>query len=259
MASSPRVVIPKPIDVPGMFLPDPSDEFSGTLKANWSWVRQPVSTTYSLSEHPGFFRFRTQSADLFEGSNNASVLLEDAPSGDFMVETKFEFNLPPSGCCFNYQQAGMLLYQDDDNFLKLAHFSNWETRQVEWAKEVTPTNTIGHTYGNTVIGPPAVPGPITTTTWLRIVKRTDAETGQQYYTGYSSFDGLNWERGATWTHSLSHIRIGLIAMGGEGHVADFDYVRVYRLAPNIPGFRPRLYLPLTFGHKMAVLDDDGRR
>jgi len=44
----------------------------------------------------------------------------DAPRGDFMVETKFAFDLPPDGV-FNFHQAGLVLYQDDDRFLKLAH------------------------------------------------------------------------------------------------------------------------------------------
>ncbi|HVG00020.1 MAG TPA: family 43 glycosylhydrolase, partial [Chloroflexia bacterium] len=233
---------PKPIDVPAAQLPEYSDEFNGALESQWGWVRQPPSTTYSLTEHPGFFRFRTQQADLYEGNNSASVLTETAPAGEFMVETKFEFNLPPSNCCFNYQQAGIVLYQDDDHYVKLDHFSLWETRQTEWAKETgasDPDRARNHTYGNTVISSPGQPGLITTTTWLRIVKRIDGVTGQQYYTGYVSFNGFNWDRGATWTHNLTNIKIGLIAMGRSSDAsdpndyrnADFDYVRVYTLAP----------------------------
>jgi hypothetical protein len=36
-------------------------------------------------------------------------------------------------------------------------------------------------------------------------------------------------RGGTWTHNLPGARLALFAMGGPGgHVAEFDYVRVYR-------------------------------
>ncbi|HUS13526.1 MAG TPA: family 43 glycosylhydrolase [Chloroflexia bacterium] len=223
---------PRPIDVPGSFLPQYSDEFNGTLGPQWSWVRQPVSTTYSLTEHPGFFRFRTQDADLYQDNNSASILIEAVPLSNFLAEVKFEFNLPPEGCCFNYRQAGMLAYQNDDSFLKLAHVSIWETRQTEWAKEVPvtpPQNT--RRYGNTVIGPPGVPGVLTTTTWLRIAKRTDQGTGEQFYTGYSSADGTSWVRGATWTHAFTDTKIGLISMGGPDFIADFDYVHLYTLAP----------------------------
>ncbi|MDQ3703703.1 MAG: family 43 glycosylhydrolase [Chloroflexota bacterium] len=226
----------RPMHATGALLEPQLDEFNGALEPQWGWVRPPATTTYSLTEHPGFFRFRTQNADLHQGNNSASVLTETAPSGDFMVEVKFEFNLPPSGCCHNYQQAGVVLYQDDDHYVKLTHVSIWNTRQTEWAKETGPNDPdrahrSGHTYGNSVIGPPGAHTIPTTTTWLRIVREGNTNTGEQYYTGYSSIDGVNWERGATWTHNLSNLKIGLVSMGGSGHIADFDYVRVYSLAP----------------------------
>jgi len=63
---------------------------------------------------------------------------------------------------------------------------------------------------------------------LRIVKETRA--GEEHYTAYTSLDGVNWNRGGTWTHQLgSNARIGLVSMGGSGFEAEFDYVRVYRL------------------------------
>ena len=221
---------PRPMDIPDTILAGPSDEFNGALEPQWTWVRPPPTGTVSLTEHPGFFRFRTQDADLYEDNNSASVLTEPAPAGDFLVEAKFEFNLPPNGCCFNYRQAGLLLYQDDDQYVKLAHVSIWETRQTEWAKEVAPPAPARpRRYGNTVIAVPGAPGVLTTTTWLRIVKRTDS--GTQLYTGYTSFDGLNWVRGATWTHNLSNLKIALVSMGGTDFTADFDYVHVYTLAP----------------------------
>jgi arabinan endo-1,5-alpha-L-arabinosidase len=232
----------RPHDLPGATLEPYTDEFNGAIEPQWGWVRQPPTMTYSTTEHPGFFRFRTQQADLHQNNNSASVLTETAPIGEFLVETKFEFNLPPAGCCFNYQQAGIVLYQDDNHYVKLAHVSLWETRQIEWAKETgatDPDRARNWTYGNSVIGPPGAAGVQTTTTWLRIVRRVNTNTGEQYYTGYSSHNGTDWVRGGTWTHNLSNIKIGLIAMGRGGdasdpndvRIADFDYVRVYSLAP----------------------------
>ncbi|HEX8231631.1 MAG TPA: family 43 glycosylhydrolase, partial [Chloroflexia bacterium] len=244
----------RPDDAPATQLEPYTDEFSGTVEPQWTWVRTPPTNT-STTENPGYFRFRTQAADLHQASNTAPVLVEDAPAGEFMVETKFEFNLNPSGCCFNYQQAGIVLYQDDDHYVKLAHASIWETRQIEWAKETgttDPDRARTATYGNSVIGPPGAMNIQTTTTWLRIVKRINANTGEQYYTGYSSIDGTNWVRGATWTHNLSNLKIGLVAMGRGGpasdindvRIADFDYVRVSSLAPQTaPAMRPETHLP----------------
>ena len=44
------------------------------------------------------------------------MLLRDAPDGDYLVETKLTFD----GTRGN-QQAGLVLYEHDDRFLKLAH------------------------------------------------------------------------------------------------------------------------------------------
>ncbi len=208
-------------DQPGQLIANRSDEFNGnTLSSQWSWVRPPDPATYGLTGSA--FRFDTQAADLFESSNNASVLVEAVPSGKYMVETKVRLNLPPEGCCFNYVQAGLVIYGNDDNFVKLAHVSIWETRQTEFAKELFPVPAGYPRYGNTVVGPPDE------WTYLRIVKRTVG--GEEHYMAYTSRDGQHWARGGTWTHELGNqARIGLVSMGGSGFVAEFDYVRVYRL------------------------------
>jgi len=198
-----------------------SEEFnSATLSPKWSWVRQPDAATFGLEN--GAFRFDTQAADLFVDSNSASVLTEAAPHGNYVVETRVHLNLPAEGCCYNYVQAGLVIYGDDDNFIKLAHVSIWETRQTEFAKELKPVPDGYPRYGNTVVGPPSE------WTYLRIVKREHA--GQEEYTAYTSQDGQHWVRGGVWTHKLGNdARIGLVSMGGSGFVANFDYVRVYKL------------------------------
>ncbi|MEO7913543.1 MAG: family 43 glycosylhydrolase, partial [Roseiflexaceae bacterium] len=198
-----------------------SDEFNkNTLGAQWSWVRQPDVGTFGLENKT--FRFDTQAADLFEGSNNASVLLENAPAGNYAVETKFKLNLPPEGCCSNFVQAGLVIYGDDDNFIKLAHVSIYNTRQTEFAKELFPVPADYPRYGNTVVGPPAE------WTYLRIVKRDNA--GEEQYTAFTKQEGQRWVRGGTWTHQLgTNAKIGLVSMGGSGFVANFDYVRVSKV------------------------------
>lgn len=216
---------PRPIpgDVPGDRLPTYSDEFDGaTLADRWSWVRRPADGTYGVED--GHFRFETQAADLYVDSNTASVLTEDAPDGDYVVEAKVHLDVPGEGCCFNYVQAGLVVHGSDDAFIKLTNTSIWETRQTEFAKEV-PTASAGYPrYGNTVVGPPS------DWTYLRIVKR-DAGPDEQY-TAYTSQDGTHWVRGGTWTHRIGDgARIGLVSMGGSGYTARFDYLRVSRLAP----------------------------
>ncbi|THF68231.1 arabinan endo-1,5-alpha-L-arabinosidase [Deinococcus sp. Arct2-2] len=213
---------PKP-DVLGNTIPAFNEDFSGpTLDPRWTWVRPPAAAEAGLEN--GALRFATQPADLFENSNNASVLTENTPVGDYAVEVKLQSDLPDEGCCFNYAQGGLVIYGDDDNFIKLSVTSIWNTRQIEFAKEQSPVADKFPRYGNTVLSAPG------RETWLRIVRRASATAGAgEIYTASSSRDGVNWTRGGTWTHKLGQAKIGLISMGGAGFTNRFDSVRVYSL------------------------------
>jgi arabinan endo-1,5-alpha-L-arabinosidase len=207
-------------DQPGELISSLSDEFSGALGSQWSWVRQPDPSTYSTSDET--FNFNTQAADLYVDSNSASILMESVPTENYIVEAKVKLNLPAEGCCYNYVQAGLVIYSDDDNFVKLVPVSIWETRQTEFAKELSPVPAGYPRYGNTVVGAPG------DWTYLRIAKRTTS--AGELYTAYTSVNGINWVRGGTWTHQLgSNAHIGLVSMGGSGFAANFDYVHVYSL------------------------------
>ncbi len=218
----------KPPDSPGRLIASLSDEFDGPeLAPQWSWVREPAAETFGIQD--GILRFDTQLADLHTDSNSASVLIEPVPTRtNYIVETAVRLaNLPAEGCCFNFTQAGLVIYGDDDNFVKLVPFSLWDTRQVEFAKEVFPVPADYPRYGNTVAGPP---GEIT---WLRIAARVH-HVARETYTAYTSLDGMTWYRAGTWTHDLGrHAKIGLVSMARPpdqpDHAGHFEYLRVYEL------------------------------
>jgi arabinan endo-1,5-alpha-L-arabinosidase len=207
----------------GRLLPRFSDGFGGSaLSDRWRWVREPAAGTYAV--RGGRLRFATQAGDLFEDANTASVLTEPAPLRDYVVQVKVGLDVPPSGCCQNFVQAGLVVYGSDDAFVKLVHASIWETRQTEFAKELPSRRGPGLArYGNTVVGPPAYG------TWLRVVRRSSG--ARQAFTAYTSLDGRRWVRGGTWVHNRlgTNVRIGLVSMGGAGYTASFDHVRVWLL------------------------------
>ena len=211
---------PVPIDAPGAVIDALSDEFDGNrLSAQWNWVRPPAAGTFAVQE--GSFRFDTQRGDIHDGAHSASVLTEATPTTDYMVEVKFSTTVPVAGR-YNFTQGGLLIYKDDRNYVKLASVAINDTRQIEFAKQYVVSTVPG--YGSTSLASPAE------TTYLRIVKRTSS-TGKELYTAYSSHDGLNWERGGTWTHTLGpSARIGLVSMAGVGFTNRFDYVRVFSLS-----------------------------
>jgi arabinan endo-1,5-alpha-L-arabinosidase len=210
----------KTLDQPGTPIAELSDEFEGTApSAQWSWVRAPDPSTVRLTGSA--FEWDTQPGDLYVDSNNSSVLHETAPSGNYIVEARVALDVPAEGYCFNYSQAGLVIYHDDDNYIKLVHVPIWNTRQTEFAKEVGPVASGYPRYGNSVVGPPG------DWTWLRIARRQQGSI--ELYTAYTSRDGINWVGGVTWTHTLGPARIGLVSQSGAGFTADFDYVRVYTL------------------------------
>jgi arabinan endo-1,5-alpha-L-arabinosidase len=196
-----------PTDALGSSPPVPSDA--------WEWVRPPAADTVGLVD--GTLRFPTQAGDLAD--HTASILTEPAPVGDYAVEARVRLDLPPEGCCQDFVQAGLVIYGDDDNYIKLVHLSRQQTRQVVFTKEVGPVPRRTPHEGNAVVGPAAE------WMYLRIVKRTRAD--DETYTAFSSRDGVHWLQGSTWTDTLGRdARIGLLAMGGAGFTASFDYVHV---------------------------------
>jgi arabinan endo-1,5-alpha-L-arabinosidase len=210
----------------GELLPRPSDTFDGqTLGRQWTWVREPEADSYAVAG--GRFRFDTQSGDLSVDTNDAPVLTTPAPRRDYVVQTKVRLDLPAEGCCYNFVQAGLVVYGGDDRFIKLVHVSIFETRQTEFAKEVARVPEEYPRYGNTVVGTPGA------TTWLRIVReagRTSAGAPREKYTAYTRRAGQAWVRGGTWVHRLGDkARIGLVSMGGADFTAEFDNVQVWEL------------------------------
>jgi len=214
---------------PGAQINGLSDEFDGSSYGpQWTWVRGDMTVPLTYSVSGGSFNFDTQVADLQpQGSTPpplASVLTEPTPAGDYIVDTKVHFNLPPEGCCQLYAQAGLVIYSDNSNYVKLVHVSIYETRQTEFGKH----DATG--YGNGVDGAPG------DDTYLRIVKTTNSATGEELYRAYTSQDGVNFVRGGVWTHNLgSSAKIGLVSMGlqqpsGTIYTANFDYVHVYQFA-----------------------------
>jgi arabinan endo-1,5-alpha-L-arabinosidase len=220
-----------PDPVLGDLKPAYSDEFNAAGRPessdpSWSWVR---GTSATASETGGALTWSTQSADLYNANNTASVLLRDAPERDFAVETKLSFTGTNPA-----QQAGIVLYENDGRYLKLVHsvlpinrIPGAVTHQTEFGKEGERPTT---TPPTPVFNGPMFGGPPAGTTWLRLAYHYDAARQEHYVRMASSTDGTHWVWGGTWSLPMrGKLRIGLVSMGGAGAIASFDYVRTYGL------------------------------
>src|ERR671914_20936 len=94
----------------------PGDEFDGGAldKTKWNAIVREDESLYELSG--GALRVTTVAGDIYTNGNPAptrNFILQDAPAGDWVIETKFSGNI--SG---GYEQGGLLVYVDDDNYIK---------------------------------------------------------------------------------------------------------------------------------------------
>ncbi len=197
-----------------------SDEFNdAALEPEWEWVREPDGR-----ETGDAYRWPVQEADIVGTGNNASLLLRDAPAGNYTVETKLTIDLGIQSVR-NFQQGGMIAYVNDDHWTRLSHVAIWNTRQTEFGKEMPFAG--GLSFGGMLIGPPAE------TTYLRLSHRVDPNNGEHEFRAATKRAGGSWIWGGTWTLPAgTQPRIGLLSLGkatgGDAATSEFDYFRVYR-------------------------------
>jgi PKD repeat protein/glucose/arabinose dehydrogenase len=204
-----------------------SDDFVGAALDTERWNRS-VRVDQSLTVANGTLNIPITATDIYQTTNTApNIVLQDLPGGAFEATTKV--TLPATK---GYQQAGLIVYGDDNNYLKLVYSGrstaadgNKAANVIQFAKEVnaaaTETNSanLGATFPDTV--------------WLRM-SSTD---GSSVTASYSS-DGSTWlpitTSGGTTAapRDLSGItapKIGLLALGSTAAsatpsiTAEFDY------------------------------------
>jgi beta-glucosidase-like glycosyl hydrolase len=90
-----------------------SDEFNGAVGSQWQWIRENAATQ-SLSANDGSLTITSEVGDVSEGTNNAKNILLQSANNDWTAETKLTASRMPS----QPENAGILAYQDDDNFVK---------------------------------------------------------------------------------------------------------------------------------------------
>lgn len=190
---------------------------SDTLAEEWS-IHREVEDKWSLTDVPGKLRILTSEGDSHEASNSLkNLFLRDAPDGDFEITTKVTAPIRQ-----NHQQAGLYIWEDEDNYVRLGHV--WDTSttdgySIETAKEEDgtyskPDNMVAH--------------PETDTIYLKLEKIDDQVTS--YY-----WNGTEWVQAADPVAiSLENIKVGFYGTSTfAGDInADFDYFTLQSLPKN---------------------------
>jgi arabinan endo-1,5-alpha-L-arabinosidase len=237
---------PDPLDrvpVPGKLLTGYSQDFTTTgLSSQWSWVNEDAAD-WSLSSDPGTLTIDGQSGQFYETEHTGqNVLLERAPAGNFVAQVKMALDPTES-----YQQAGLVLWQNDDTWFRLTAESNSGSDATEWAKQTDVTSPYAGfscgaayaantcpVYGSAFLEVPGfspaarTAGANSTWTWLRIVKTGSTATA------YTSLNGRDWTPGATYNldgfTAGEPLQIGILATSAgaaDPIPAHFAYVHVY--------------------------------
>jgi alpha-glucuronidase len=195
--------------------PAKSDEFSGTdVGPQWSWVRQDPPNEHVSS---GALTIAPTQGDLAGATNTARNVLLQPALGDWTIESKLTLSTPPHALT---QQAGIIAYEDDDNYLKL----DWEfSGKAAHLVETTEDSLSGAPVTQSLATLPLASAP-GNTIWLRMVKH-----GPRYATYYST-DGTQFLPVYEVGQSLRTTKVGLFAFNGAGTTSDlnvaFDYFHV---------------------------------
>jgi len=196
------------------------DGFDGKLALEWNPVR-PDATHISVEKNPGKFTITTQRGSIHgdeksdaygEGIQAKNLYLIPNPAdvdGDFVATTCIESFSPKT----HWQQAGLIVYDDDDNYLK------WD---LEWNQDSPAGVTIvflQETAGQSDYSA-TMPEADTEKCWLRLTKRDDA-----YQYSFST-DGEKFTVAGeeSWGDGAPQ-RIGIYAKnGGNPDASDVDAV-----------------------------------
>ncbi len=190
-------------------VPSVSEDFNGsTVGKQWGWVRENTAT-HSLSK--GAITITSEVGDVSEGTNNAKNMLLQSANNDWTIDTKMVCSRSPS----QPENAGILVYENDANFLKLMLRAATKTYR-----------------GGRGTGADAQPGTLDLIIEEKDIAKSMASfnlrkavTGEDalylrlekvgsIYTAYYSMDGVKFDKLGTASIQLKDIKAGLMVCDG---------------------------------------------
>jgi hypothetical protein len=147
--------------------------------------------SYDQQIHPGILRIPVDAGDLWEGINDTrNCLFRDLPPDWTSIRLKIASFNPVQ----NNQQATLLAYQDDDNYVQIS-------RTFEGFNRILFTNE----EGGTAINLNSNEESATSNIFLRLDRDPSSETITSYY----SLNGTDWIKSGTVVHTLINVRLGI--------------------------------------------------
>ena len=186
-----------------------SDSFrKGALGKAWNWVREDAAA-WSLSATDGLV-LTAGKGDIAQASNNASNILLQSANSDWTVEMKMHCFAAPAAPA---QNAGLVAYQCDDNFVKFVYAATFNFRRP--ADAGPAAGQLQLTVEENGAQKSSVSLPLEgivgadNVLWLRLVKQGDN------YTASYSVDGKKFVEMGSVQAVLQDVQAGVIACEGE--------------------------------------------
>jgi Bacterial Ig-like domain (group 2). len=186
-----------------------SDSFrKGALAQAWHWVREDPAA-WTLSAADGLVLTAGKGDIILAGNSVPNILLQSANS-DWTVETKLHGFTAPAAPA---QNAGLVAYESDDNFVKFVYAATFNFRrpatdgpapgQLQLLVEEN-----GQQKSSVSVSLEGV-AVKDNTLWLRLVKQGDN------YTAWYSVDGKRFVQAGTVQAVLKDVQAGVVACEGE--------------------------------------------
>ncbi len=187
-----------------------SDEFKNNKpESQWEWIRENPES-WSLTQKSGMLVIKGDTGDVTESNNNAQNILLQSANTDWTIESKMICTNRPSGMS---QNAGIIAWQDDDNFVKLVYKASFNpygsggnTEEQPGSVELIAESSGGQKSSVQI----SMEGIITddNTLVFKLVKKGST------YTAMCSVDGKNYKIVGTADIVLKDIKAGVIACEG---------------------------------------------
>ena len=214
-----------------------SDSFKkGALDKAWHWVREDAAA-WTLSAADGLVLTAGKGDIALEGNSASNILLQSANS-DWTVETKMHCFAAPAAPA---QNAGLVAYQCDDNFVKYVYAATFNFRRPADAGPAAGQLQLtveenGQQKSSVTLPLDGIVG-ADNVLWLRLSKQGDS------YTASYSVDGKKFVEMGTVQATLQDVQAGVIACEGEMPAM----MRGFGGGPGRGGFQMPQAAPLKVG------------
>lgn len=189
-----------------------SDEFKSAPASAWTVLGENKA---DWKVESGALAITTAAGDLTLANNNAANVFVQSANTDWTIDTKLTCSDTPG---MPAQNAGIIAYQDNDNFVKLVYSAQMFRRGGQGSGAAIQLTSEENGFAKTTVNT-NTEGVENNVVWLRLQKSGDV------YTAFYSADGKKFVEAGKLEIGLKDIQAGVIACDGALPAAFYGFRR----------------------------------